>query len=190
MLKKIVTICTVVLFCAGCSWFGKGDETASATAVTEPVEQAAVQEEKAQTPDPNAKNASAKSSKSAKKDTVKSSGKAVKKTEAQIKAELDQMGKKLAAQSARTLVPNKAKMDVKKVGSQWVASYIDVNTDKVTTEMRPGTNGQYVGFIRYQENFMESHGATKEAAMKGPFNTVRTRNLNELIHYDGKAWQE
>lgn len=173
-----------LLVCAlamtGCAWLGFGYDSG---AVSEPQVAAVAPEPEAAKAEPKKKAAkpaqkAAKAAKNAK-------------SEAAIQAELDAMGKKLAAQSSRTLLPNKSKPDYKQAGGQWVASYIDVDTNNVTTEMRPGANGQYVGFIRYQERFMECRGATKQVAMSGGnCQQVKTRNLNELIRYDGREWQD
>lgn len=175
---------------SGCAWLGSGDDsqTTTMTAQENAQPQTADGKTDAQSAAGSAptEQKTAKSSKNAKKNSKKSA-----KTEAQIKAELDAMGRKLAAQSARTLLPNKSKKDVKKVGSSWIASYIDVDSNNVSTEMRPGSNGQYVGFIRYQERFMECKGNSKEAALKSAdCQQVKTRNLNELIRYDGTSWQD
>lgn len=186
MQNKLAIVMAALLFCGGCSWFGWGDNS-STTAVQEtPVadnapEVTAPAEPKKSTTKPAAKT-------STKKTTAKTAKGA--KSEAQIKAELDQMGKKLAAQSARTLLPNKANKEVKQVGGQWVATYIEVDPTHVTTELRPGANGQYVGFIRYSEHIMECRGATRAEALKAPCQEARTRNLNELIRYDGRQWQD
>lgn len=182
-MRKLLTL-FCVLALTGCAWLGFGDES-DAPAQSDPETVAsdpAVEAGSEETAAPAVES----------KKSVKKTAKAAKgaKSEAQIKAELDAMGKKLAAQSARTLLPNRSKPEYKKVGSDWVASFIDVDTNNVRTEMRPGSNGQYVGFIRYQEKFMECRGATKEAALKGTCTQVRTRNLNELIRYDGKMWQD
>ena len=176
MRKVLILACALVL--SGCAWLGFGDDSDS-TATAEPAQQEAQAEEAAPAePVP------------AKKEKAPAATKKGAKSEAQIKAELDVTGRKLAAQSARTLLPNKSKPEYKQIGNEWVASYIDVDTDHVTTEMRPGANGQYVGFIRYQEKFMECRGATKQAALKSDCKVVKTRNLNELIRYDGKEWQD
>lgn len=175
--------CAIVLglFAGGCSWLGMGDDSSTTAAASEaaaPVEQAAA-------PDPAPEPA--KAAKTAAKAAKVAKGA---KSEAQIQAELDQMGKKLASQSARTLLPNKANKDVKKVGDHWVASYIEVRPEEVRTQLRPGSSGQYVGSIRYPEHFMECRGATRQEALKAPCTEVRSRNLNELIRYDGKQWQD
>lgn len=186
MRKLCAFVCVFAL--TGCAWLGFGDDS---DAVSTSESQAA---EIAPSPEPEQK-AQAKAEPAAKKQAAKAkkSAKAARgaKSESQIKAELDTMGKKLAAQSARTLLPNKSKPEYKQVGGQWIASYIDVDTNHVSTEMRPGANGQYVGFIRYQERFMECSGATRQAAISGGnCKQVRSRNLNELIRYDGREWQD
>lgn len=179
-MRKICAL-ACVLALSGCAWLGFGDDSdtvSTSESQAAEVTPEAKSEAAAKVVEPTETKAPAKVAKGAK-------------NEAKIKAELDVMGKKLAAQSARTLLPNKSKPDYKQVGGEWIASYIDVDTNNVTTEMRPGANGQYVGFIRYQERFMECRGASKQAAMSGGnCQQVRTRNLNELIRYDGKAWQD
>lgn len=180
MRKFCLLLSTLIL--SGCAWLGFGDDSETiSTSETQAAEAAAATEEVTPEPEKPAAKATAKKATKATKGT---------KSEAQIKAELDAMGKKLAGQSARTLLPNKSKPDYRQVGKEWIASYIDVDTNNVTTELRPGSAGQYVGFIRYQERFMECRGATKQAALKGNCQQVKTRNLNELIRYDGKAWQD
>lgn len=186
MRKICILACALAL--SGCAWLGFGDDSDT---VSTSESQAA---EAAPAPEPvKEKPAKAISEKKAKPAKGQKATKAVKgaKSEEKIKAELDVMGKRLAAQSGRTLLPNKSRPEYKQVGGEWVASYIDVDSNNVSTEMRPGANGQYVGFIRYQERFMECRGKTKQAAMSGGnCRLVRTRNLNELIRYDGKEWQD
>lgn len=176
MRKVLILACALVL--SGCAWLGFGDDSDS-TATAEPAQQE-VQAEEAAPAEPAP----------AKKEKAPAAAKKGAKSEAQIKAELDITGRKLAAQSARTLLPNKSKPEYRQVGNEWVASYIDVNPDSVTTSMTPGKNGVYVGSVRYTEMFMECRGATKQAAMKGNCTQVKTRNMNELIRYDGKEWQD
>lgn len=186
-MRKFAFIIAVFGLLSGCSWLGFGDDSSTTAAATEPV----ASSEAAPAVEEAAKPAATSKATAAKKAT-KTVAKATKgaKSEAQIKAELDQMGRKLAAQSSRTLLPNKANKDVKHVGGQWVASYIDVRPDEVRTELRRGASGQYVGSIRYSEHFMECRGATRQEALKAPCTETRTRNLNELIRYDGKQWQD
>lgn len=183
MRKFLVFACALAL--TGCAWFGWGEdaETAAPAAPETAEAQAATPEPLAEAPAVQVQQ----------KQPAKKAAKPAKgaKSEAQIKTELDAMGRKLAAQSGRTLVPNRANPQYKQAGGQWIASFIAVDPQSVTTEMRPGTNsGQYVGIIRYQEKFMECTGATKQAALNGTCKQVKGRNLSELIHYDGRAWQD
>lgn len=180
-MRKLFTAAAVLAFmCSGCAWLGFGDDssdTNATAAMAEPAQQEIGLSDAASDSSPA---------------PAVSAGKAVKgaKSEAQIRQELDAMGKKLVNQSARTLLPNKANKDVKKVGGEWVATYYNVDTNNIRTEMRPGANGQYVGFIRYQEEIMQCRGATREAALSAPCVKTGARRLNELIRYDGKAWQD
>lgn len=186
MRKIVMAVAILGLMCNGCAWLGFGDDSEASTTTTP----AQNPETKAEEPTQAPEEVKSEPVKKGKKTTAKTAKKGAK-TEAQIKAELDQKGHQLAAQSARTLMPNKAHKEVKKVGDQWVATYVEVNPNNVTTELRPGSSaGLYVGFIRYQEHVMECRGATREAALKASCAQVRTRNLNELIHYDGRQWQD
>ncbi|MDE5878637.1 MAG: translation initiation factor 2 [Desulfovibrio sp.] len=188
MRKSLVFVLALSLMAGGCAWFTSSEETETVTPAATAEEVAAP----AADPAPAAAKETAKTpAKAAAKTTAKKA--AVKKgakTEAQIKAELDKMGQKLVNQSKRTLLPNKANKEVKKVGGEYVATYLEVDTNNVSTEMKPGANGQYVGFIRYQERVFECRGATRQAALSAPCTQVRARNLNELIRYDGKEWQD
>lgn len=179
MRKLFISIAVLTFMCTGCAWLGFGDDESNSSTTVQPE---ATHEESpvvASTP------SSSSSTKAVASKTKKGA-----KSEAQIKQELDAMGQKLVNQSARTLLPNKANKEVSKKGSEWVATYFNVDTNNVRTELRPGANGQYVGFIRYQEEIMECRGATKQAALSAPCKKVGARRLNELIRYDGNAWQD
>lgn len=112
------------------------------------------------------------------------------KAEAQVKAELDQMGKKLASQAARTRIPSAKNKEVRQVGNEYVATYIVVNSERVSTQLRPSSvsGKEYVGIISYSEDIMECRGKTRQEALSAPCNRVGTRNLREMIRYDGKKW--
>ena len=191
MRKILALILTMGLATGGCAWFGgsSSDEVKPA----QPQEQTAAPEP-APAPEAPAKDAKGKTKGKAKAEKAAevkpaASKKGVK-TEAQIAAELTMVGNKLAAQAARTVMPSKASKEVRQDGKDYVASYIDVDASRVTTELRPGTSGQYVGFIRYQEKVMECRGKTKhEATTTASCEQVKVRNLNELIRYDGSVWQ-
>lgn len=178
-------ILTLGLATSGCAWFN-GAETAEAqTPNAQPQEEVVVAEvvtEAAPAPANPAPKSKAKVEKAAR--AARGA-----KSETEISAELNKVGHKLAAQASRTVMPSVAAKEVRKDGKDFVASYVEVDTSNVTTELRPGAKGQYVGFIRYQEKIYECRGPSKQAALSAPCKQVRARRLNELIRYDGKAWQ-
>ena len=191
MRKILALILTMGLASGGCAWFGgsSSDEVKPA----QPQEQTAAPEP-APAPVAPAKDVKGKGKTKAKAEkpaeAKPAASKKVVKTEAQVAAELTMVGNKLAAQAARTVMPSKASREVRQDSKGFVASYIEVDASNVTTELRPGTSGQYVGFIRYQEKVMECRGKTKqEATTTASCEQVKARNLNELIRYDGSTWQ-
>lgn len=181
-MRRMVLILSMVVL-SGCAWMGFGDDSET-VATAEPVatsEPAAVEEAPVAEVQAPAKSTAKSTSKTAKKGS---------KSEAQIKAELDAMGRKLASQAARTIVPNKTRPEYRQVGGEWIATYVDVDPTRVTTEMKPGSTVPFVGVIYYQERHMECRGKTKQAALTGDCRQTRTRNLKEMISYDGKQWRD
>lgn len=193
-MRLLLAITAIVGLMSGCAW-SSSSETTQTTPASVPAETV---EETAPDPEP-VKAAPAKttktSSKTAASKTAASKTAASKtaakgaRSEAQIKAELDQTAQKLVNQSSRTLLPNKAHKEVRQTGGQWVATYNEVNTKNFSTEMKPGsTPGMYVGIIQYTENIFECRGATRQAALSAPCEQARSRRMRELISYDGKKW--
>lgn len=172
------------LLLGGCGMFG-GD-SASADI---PQAQEEVAAEAAPAAAPVAEK-SAKGSKSAKSSKKADKQTSTPKTEAEIKAALDATGRKLAGQAARTVMPSKASKDVKKIGGEYVAFYVGIDVDSVTTEMRPSTSkGKYIGLVHYQEGLYECRGASKKAALSATCQRMGARNVTEMIQFNGKAWQ-
>ena len=191
MRKILALILAMGLASGGCAWFG--GSSSEEVKPAQPQEQTAAPEP-APAPEAPAKDVKGKGktkTKAEKPAEVKpAASKKVVKTEAQIAAELTMVGNKLAAQAARTVMPSKASREVRQDSKGFVSSYVEVDASNVTTELRPSTTGQYVGFIRYQEKVMECRGKTKqEAITTASCEQVKARNLNELIRYDGSVWQ-
>lgn len=189
-MRKLIVI-FACLGLAGCSWFGWDSSSSESvppeSGVVEVTEEVAVVEpvpQESKTAKTVVRKESPKTTGAAKKGSARSA-----KSEDQIRTELDQVGRKLASQAKRTVTPSKANPQVRKVGKEYVATYTDVDADNVSTELRPGKGGQYVGFIRYQEHVYECRGSTEKAARSATCTQTRTRRLNELIRYDGKSWQ-
>lgn len=185
-MKKLAAIAFTMCLLGGCAWLGFGDdssESSAATSESAAASEAAANGQAAPEEPAAAEKPVAKAEKSAAK-TAKGA-----KSEAKIKAELDAMGKKIAGQASRTLLPNKANKQVKQAGNEWVATYLQVNPNEVTTEMKHGSTG-YVGIIQYKEHRFECRGTSKSAALAAPCSEAGARNVRELIRYDGKAWQD
>ena len=113
------------------------------------------------------------------------------KSEADIRAELEVTGRKLVLQASRTITPSKADKSIRQSGKDYVASYIEIDPSRVSTEMRPGAKaGQYVGFVKYVETFYECRAKSKKDALAATnCQQLRARRMNEMIQYDGKAWR-
>lgn len=191
--------CILVLGLAtgGCAWFG-GDTEQKDVPPAQPQEQAAAPAPAPEPPAPTkaGKKVDAKTAKAEKAAKAKAekaaktkAGKSAPKGETQIAAELDMVGHRLVAQASRTVVPSKAEKEVRQQGKDYVATYVDVDTSNVSTELRPGTKGQYVGFVRYHENVFECRGKSRKEALTASCEQVKSRRLNELIRYDGSSWQ-
>ena len=118
----------------------------------------------------------------------KAPAKAAPVSQSKLEADLYKTGQSLVGRASRTVMPSKAHKEVRKVGKEYVATYVEVDTDSLTTEVRKGARG-YVGFIRYSEHVYECRGASKSAALSAPCEKIKTRNLNEMIRHDGKKWQ-
>ena len=109
-----------------------------------------------------------------------------------VKAALDKTAQDLVSRASRTVVTNKAKPTVRKQGKQYVATYVDVDMNSIHTGMRAGQTKTtpYIGIIEYIENTYECKGATSAAARAyTDCQAVKTRNMKELIRYDGRKWQ-
>ena len=165
-MKKILAVSLLTsLLCGGCALFG-GDE-GSSPATAAPAEEAATETAKA---------------------PEKAPAKAAPVSQSKLEADLYKTGQSLVGRASRTVMPSKAHKEVRKVGKEYVATYVEVDTDSLTTEVRKGARG-YVGFIRYSEHVYECRGASKSAALSAPCEKINTRNLNEMIRHDGKKWQ-
>lgn len=183
----LALLLTFGLTAGGCAWFG-GDTSSTEAAITPAQPEEAAEPAPAPVPPATGKAAAKADKKAAKTADKKPSAKGAK-TEAQIAAELETVGRKLVAQAGRTVVPSKAKKDVRQVGKDFVASYVEVDESTISTELRPGASGQYVGFVRYKENVYECRGASRQAALTAACQQVKARRINELIRYDGSSWQ-
>ena len=106
-----------------------------------------------------------------------------------IKADLDATARQLLQRASHTITPSKANKSVRLSGNEYVATYIEINPNNFSTEMRPASkSGTYNGFIRYSEQVFHCKGKTKSAALSAPCSPVTSRRMNEMVHYDGTKW--
>ncbi len=194
-MRKFIPLCVAFgLTLSGCGLFGGND--AATTTETQVTPASAPAESKA-APAGNAAQAKAKSA-------AKTSSKpAVTKCEhpygkeADVKngkrvcCQLEDTGRTLATKAGRTISPNKNNKHVRAVGKEYVATYIDINVDEVSTSMTPSTvtKGNFVGMVRYSETTYQCKGKTKKEALAATNCTsTSSRRVNEMINYDGKKW--
>ncbi|MDR1659283.1 MAG: translation initiation factor 2 [Desulfovibrio sp.] len=141
-------------------------------------------------PEPAPQPAAAKGKKPTAKENKTSSTAKGRKSEAQIRGELDAAARRLTGQAARTIRPSKGAKEVKKRDREHVATYVEVDTADVITEIRPANApGLYVGIIRYTERLYECRGADQKTALAAPCQEVGKSSRTEMIMFDGKAWR-
>lgn len=112
------------------------------------------------------------------------------KTENQIKNELEQFGKQLIAKRTNELNPSRSNPQYKQIGNKWFAGFIEIDPNFKTEIKNGSSKGTYVGIVRYQEKFMQCESNTKQTVLKGRCESIKTRNINELLRYDGNQWQD
>ncbi|MDR1777861.1 MAG: translation initiation factor 2 [Desulfovibrio sp.] len=176
---------------SGCGLFG-GESSAveKSDAGQAPVVAQQQEPEKPAPAKPEGKKSKAAAAKAGKENKQAAPAAKGRKTEAQIKGELDETGRKLAAQAARTLRPSKGARDVRQIGKEHIGLYKEVDTTSVTTEMRPADKlGMYVGIVHYTEKVHECRGADRKTALADSCPQVGKGQVSEMIIYDGKAWK-
>jgi len=91
---------------------------------------------------------------------------------------------------ARNLRHSATNKQVVKNGSGYRASFIHLEKDTVTVEVKPCEGpAAYVGLMRYLEGHYENECATEECAVQGPFKLVKKVRTTEIFRYAGGRWQ-
>jgi len=180
-MRRYFISCLCLLFLAGCA-----STSGSDSAKLEQQEVAQAQVEPMQ-PEP-----APVEQKKGKKSKKKESTKKVQykpKSEAQIRQELDATARSLLTRASHTITPSKHNKRVTQTSKGYVATYISVDPTRYTTDMRPASkHGQYSGFVRYSEDVYECTGKTRAEALKAECHQVRSKRMNEMIHFDGTKW--
>ena len=107
-----------------------------------------------------------------------------------VKQDLDKIAKTLVNNAAKSIMPSsKAKAVAPDSSGGYVASYVEVDTTDVRTEVLPSAEaGKYVGSIRYVEYQYECPGKSKADALKAECHMVKPRRMNEWIRYEKGKW--
>ncbi|WP_035064215.1 hypothetical protein [Nitratidesulfovibrio termitidis] len=177
---------------------------ADATAVP-PTQQAKKTPEKAsakspaKSPDKSAKAAPQKSTQPAKSAKAAPGTQVAKVTPAKkpvgetiedVHNKLDTLARAKLRHMNESLRPCQSRKDVVQNGNEFVARYMAVDPDSLSTDVHDaqGPGARYVGLIVYHEQEYESRAATKEAALTGNFSVVKARRVTEIIRYDKGKW--
>ena len=125
-----------------------------------------------------------------KADAAKVAPQAQAETTLDVKAKLDSAAKMYVNRANETLKPNRRSVAVTKEKGQYVARFLEVDSDTLTTEIYPGKGPgcQYVGHVVYLEKVYECVGSSKASAQSGDFKQTRARRVRELTRYDGQKW--
>ena len=190
MSRYFVSACLSFLLLSGCAASQESESVQPETApvveeATQPVPvEPAVQQQKGKKNKKESKKESKKEAKKQEKATR------APKSEAEVSTALQETGRRLVLRASRTITPSKSSKAVKPSGNGYVATYISIDPENFSTDMRPASQaGQYVGFIRYSEQIYSCHGKSKKEALEAPCQVSSSRRLNEMIHFDGREWR-
>ena len=103
---------------------------------------------------------------------------------------LDTLARAKLRHMNESLRPCQTRKDVVQNGNEFVARYLAVDPDSLSTDVHDaqGPGAKYVGLIVYHEQEFESRAASKEAALTGDFSVVKARRVTEIIRYDKGKW--
>lgn len=104
--------------------------------------------------------------------------------------QLDEFAQRRLGMICASIRPCFDRKDVIQTGTEYIARYLAVDMDSVTTDITPaqGSGAKYIGSIIYFEQIFESRGATSEEALAGEFELVRMRHITELFRYNRGKW--
>ena len=109
-----------------------------------------------------------------------------------IRREFQKYGEDWIDVSIKLAVGTKDNKKIRKNGDAWEASYRIILKDTVGTEVKRVhyDHTPYVGHLTYQVRSFHSTGASKKAALAGPFKE-EPQSIREIFSYDGKkkAWR-
>ena len=96
-----------------------------------------------------------------------------------LKARLEEFGKKVAESFNRTVLPSINKKEVtKNSGGGFTARYLAIDPQSIRVSFKPAIDPKspvkYIGTLNYAEMTFTCTAPTRDAALKGPFSASRT----------------
>jgi len=109
----------------------------------------------------------------------------------EAKAQLDAAARVHLERVTRTLLPNLANKEVTRQGPVFVARYLVVDADRMTTELVNDRiqSSAHLGNVIYVVHEYQCTGATRQEALNGPFQKVKSRRVREFTRYADGKWQ-
>ncbi len=111
--------------------------------------------------------------------------------ESKIQADLDAFVNQYITSANKRMTVNRARPQVFKRGSKYIATFTEINRQSATAQMRKSKSKHfdYVATLRYEELTFESEGSTRKEAANGQFRCVKVRKLTELPRYVKGKWE-
>ena len=109
-----------------------------------------------------------------------------------LKARLEEFGKKVAESFNRTVLPSINKKEVTtNSGGGFTARYLAIDPQSIRVSFKPAIDPKspvkYIGTLNYAEMTFTCTAPTRDAALKGPFSASRTMTT-ELVKYVNGKW--
>ncbi len=109
-----------------------------------------------------------------------------------IISQLNDFGSRRVSLINSSIRPSKSSREITKEGNEYVSRYYYVSPTSLRCEATQADSSApfiYVGKVRYQECLYEHRAPSREEAMRGEGQVVKSRNMLELIRYTNK-WTE
>ncbi|WP_295638759.1 hypothetical protein [uncultured Mailhella sp.] len=111
--------------------------------------------------------------------------------ESKIQTDLNTFAHQYVKSANKRMTVNRARPQVVKRGSTYVATFTEIDQETVTAQMRKSNSKhfEYVATLSYNELTFESVGKTRKEATSGQFRCVKVRKLTELPRYVKGKWE-
>ena len=111
-------------------------------------------------------------------------------TAEEVKIQLDAAARAHLERVERTLRPNQANKEVSNQGKGFVAKYLEVDKDRLSTELADHQvqGFAYVGNLIYVVHEYQCQGATRQEALNGSCQKVKSSRIREFTRYANGKW--